>query len=171
MKFSEMRVLKHILVLFFLICLIPMMVYYFEFSGLDKISWILAGLLIIQFSFRKRLAFKPFYTSKLNIFTSKYSKEKTFDLQKDLLFDKVLEIVNEKRNYHLLDSDKETFRILIGTSLTAKSISENLYLDLVEIRGKTKIHFTSVAFQLYSWGKNEDNFTEFINNVEESFVI
>jgi hypothetical protein len=51
-------------------------------------------------------------------------------------------------------------------------LGENIYIDINESNlGKSTIKITSLALQVYSWSKNQQNFEKLILEIEESLII
>ena len=56
--------------------------------------------------------------------------------------------------------------------MSFKSWGENIYIDFQEDDGKTIMNFCSATIsQIYSWGKNEQNYDQLVQNIEESLII
>tara|TARA_B110000285_G_scaffold230011_1_gene295817 strand:- start:2540 stop:2731 length:192 start_codon:yes stop_codon:yes gene_type:complete len=59
--------------------------------------------------------------------------------------------------------------IFATTPISLKSWGENIYIDIDDSSlGKSTIKITSVALQIYLWGKNQQNFEKLILEIEES---
>jgi hypothetical protein len=87
------------------------------------------------------------------------------------MFEKVMEVVNDSK-FKLVDTDNEKLEILAISSISFLSWGENLYISF-ETRGdETVMKFcSSTLFQIYSWGKNEKNISDLLNEIESSFTI
>jgi hypothetical protein len=97
--------------------------------------------------------------------------EKSFDISKELMFEKMVEVIKNSE-FKIVDMDEENFEILAITSLTWSSWGENLYISFESDGENSKMKFcSSTLFQMYSWGKNEKNYTELMNRIENSFTI
>jgi hypothetical protein len=136
---------------------------------------ILAALIATVFIFslivRKKLAFKPFFVSPFNLLTTKYRKKQEFDLPKELLFEKLQEVLTSA-GFKVITSNKETGDIFATSSMSFSSWGENLYISLHDRNGQTAMYFCSTTFnQIYSWGKNERNFKRLFHAFEESLII
>jgi hypothetical protein len=71
-----------------------------------------------------------------------------------------------------VDTDKNNFEILAISTITFKSWGENLYISFETIGDQTVLKFcSSTLFQLYSWGKNEENYNALLNEIESSLTI
>ena len=56
--------------------------------------------------------------------------------------------------------------------MSFKSWGENIYIDIEEREpGKTKINIISTALQVYTWGKNEQNFDKMVLEIEDSLIV
>ena len=170
---SFMKILKHLLVVIAIILVTALVLYYVEADNLFMV--ILSFLIISFFTFnsiiRKSLSFKSYFTSRYNIFTTKVRCKKSFDIPKYLMFDKIIEVINDS-NFKLVDIDKEKTEILAISVMTFKSWGENLYIDFKETDNGTVMVFCSTTlFQMYSWGKNEKNYNDLLNEIKESLII
>ncbi len=164
-----MKTLKNLLVIGILFALVILS------SGNMIVLFILAAFNLILLSFnllaRKSIALKPYFLSPYNVFSAKYSKEFKVDIPAHLAFDKILEVIAES-GFKLITQDKEQLQILAVSSMGFKSWGENIYFSLKEVNGSTVVQFNSAAlFQIYTWGKNEDNYSLFFKKLEESFII
>jgi hypothetical protein len=120
---------------------------------------------------RKSLSFRGYFTSRYNLLTSKVRSEKTFDVPKDLMFEKVKEVI-ESSNFKLVAFNKETFEILAISKFSFQSWGENLYIRFQSEGENTIMEFCSTTlFQIYSWGKNEKNYADLMSEIEGSFTI
>lgn len=132
---------------------------------------LIGGFFIFNLVIRKSLSFKNYFTHQYNFLTSKVRSEKTFDISKELMFDKIIEVINDSK-FKLVEADKERFEILAIAPISFKSWGENLYISF-ETRGdETKMKFCSTTLlQIYSWGKNEKNCNDLLNEIESSLTI
>ena len=169
--------LKDIAIWFFilaLIVIIPVLSGYYaehENSGLVITIVVILGFFIFNFVIRRSMLFKNYFTSRFNLLTSKVRFEKEFDIPKKLMFEKLVEVINDSK-FKLVKSDKEKFEILAITTITWKSWGENLYISFDTIGDETIMKFCSVTlFQIYSWGKNEKNYDDLIQEIENSLTI
>jgi hypothetical protein len=165
--------IKHILVAIVLISMAVLSTYLLDpdYSIGLLISFLILAFLIFNLIIRKSLRFKNYFTSKLNILTSKVWHEKVFDIPQELLFEKILEVIAQS-NFQLADSDKEGFVILATSRITFKSWGENLYISFENVPEGSKMKICSATFfQVYSWGKNEKNCELLLSEIENSFVI
>jgi hypothetical protein len=172
-----MKYTKHILVAF------SILLFSFLFSylvrsynnGINSFGLILAICLFSFFIFnlivRKIAWFKPYFTSKYNFFSTKYRTKIEFDIPKDLMFKKVIEVIeNSKFKIQLVNEDM--FEVFAISPMSFKSWGENIYIDFQEDDGKTIMNFCSATIsQIYSWGKNEQNYDQLVQNIEESLII
>ena len=172
-----MKYTKHILVA------IAILLFSFLFSfyartynnGSNSIALILAICLFTFFIFnlviRKIAWFKPYFTSKYNFLATKFRTKIEFDIPKELMFKKVIEVIeNSKFKIQLVNEDK--FEIFAISPVSFKSWGENIYIDFQEDDGKTVMNFCSATIsQIYSWGKNEQNYDQLVQSIEESLII
>lgn len=157
-----------------IIVLIPVFSSYLlepENPGFIIVPFLILGFFVFHLVIRKSLFFKNYFTSRFNLLTFKVQAEKVFDIPKDLMFEKVIEVINNSR-FKLVEADKSKFEILAITKITFKSWGENLYISFDTIDDKTIMKFCSVSFfQIYSWGKNEKNTVDLLSEIETSFTI
>ena len=126
---------------------------------------------IVSFANRNNLNWKGFYTSPFNILTAKKSETYNFDINQELLFEKAEEVMKGSGlKVKKIDSTKNI--ILCTAPITFKSWGENVYITVIG-KGEysSELIYESVAFQVYTWGKNEDNAADFKQQLEESFII
>ena len=142
---------------------------------------LIMGLVFIPLAFmlfnlgvRKSLAYRNYFTSVSNIFTTKFRHKMIFDIPADLMFEKLVEVLQEG-NHHkltLVDMNEEKRELLAITQISMKSWGENVYIDLEEIDGETVLNFCSTTmFQVYDWGKNEKNYDALFEEIENSLTI
>lgn len=134
-------------------------------------SFAIIGFFIFNFVVRKSISFKGYFTHPFNFLTSKVYSEKTFDIPKELMFEKIVEVLNDSK-FKLIESDKQLFEILAITSISFKSWGENLYISLDTSGNETRMKFCSVTlFQIYAWGKNEKNCDDLLEQIESSLTV
>jgi len=168
-----MKNVKHIFVVLFILSISILTTKFLDLTNLFwiTISAIFVGFFIFNLIIRKSGSFKRYFTSKYNFLTTKFRSKKTFEVSKELLFIKIIEVINNS-SYKLVKIDKEKFEILAISPITSKSWGENIYIDFNDIEGRTIMNFCSSSlFQIYSWGKNEENYNDLLNKIENSFVI
>ena len=164
-----MRKLKNIIVLTIITCaaiLIP---------ENNIVMYSLACVIPIIFSFnilvRKSLYFKPYFLSKINIFSAKFNSKFQVDIPVDLAFDKIKEVIEESR-LKLIIADKDKLEMLAISNISFSSWGETIYVSFEGTGNRTLVKFDSAAlFQMYTWGKNEDNSKVFSEKLENSFII
>ncbi len=133
--------------------------------------FLIIGFFIFNLLIRKSLSFKKYFTNQYNLLTSKVRSEKAFDISKELMFEKIIEVINDSK-FKLVEADKDRFEILAITGISFKSWGENLYISFETRGNETIMKFCSATlFQIYSWGKNEKNFTDLLNEIESSLTI
>lgn len=129
------------------------------------------GLLIINFLLRKRLTYSKWFLSPVNITLERTTHTTHSEISKDLLYDKLLEVIKDSQ-FNLLDKDNNESRILLGTSANFWTWGENIYIQLEPSSKGSVIHFTSVTlFGNTSWKRNDKNFDAFIHSFESSLTI
>ena len=168
----SMRKIKHIIVFIFIATLPVILTSYLRFD--ITLLYFLAFipiLMLFNLAFRRKLSFKNYYTSRFNLFTVKYHQETAVEISPDLLYDKMKEVINDSK-FKLVDSNSKEYEILAITSTTLWSWGENLYIDIKPIEeGSLMKICSSTWFQLYVWGKNEENCTIILNELEESLIV
>lgn len=128
-------------------------------------------LLIFNLIIRNSLSFKNYFTNQYNLFTTKVWHQKSYDIPKDLMFEKIIEVINSS-NLKLVETNKEKLEILAISTITFKSWGENLYISFETNGNETIIKFCSVTlFQIYSWGKNEKNYDNLLNDIKNSLIV
>ena len=145
---------------------------------INGVSNFLVLLVVIAYSFalfnwfaRRSLKFKSYFLSQYNIFTEYHRRIKYVDIPRALMFDKIIELVDE-RKFKLVDSDRSTYELLIRTPFSIWSWGENIYIKLEEKGNKTMVEYcSSTFFGMYSWGKNEQNIEDLLEQFEESLII
>lgn len=126
---------------------------------------------VFNYAVRKSLSYKGYFTSKYNVLTNKVWSEKAYDLPKELMFEKMIEVI-EDSSFKLVDSNSDRFEILAISKITFTSWGENIYISF-ETRGEeTIMKFCSSTFLgAYDWGKNEKNYNKLMNDIDLSFTI
>ncbi len=168
-----MKTFKHILVAVLIMLISVLMTHYLKPNNPIMIVFLflILGFFIFNLIIRKSLSFKNYFTSPYNLITTKVHYQKSYDIPKDLMFEKIIEVINNS-NFKLVETNKEKLEILAISSLTFKSWGENLYISFETNGNKTIMKFCSTTlFQMYSWGKNEKNYDDLINNIESSLII
>lgn len=138
------------------------------------IVWAIFSLITFSFHLvvRKYNSFKSYFLSPYNLFSAKVHKEFIIDIPKDLVFHKLKEVI-EASKFKLTYEDPEKLQLLAISKMSWKSWGENIYFSLQESgNNETLVIFDSAAlFQVHTWGKNEDNYTKFINSLEQALTI
>jgi len=140
-------------------------------QALTVFAVIMGSVFLFSALVRGNFNFKAYFTSKYNIFTSKIRHQKEFDLPKDILFDKMAEVLTEA-GFAVRHADKTSGNLFATAKTTIWSWGENIYVEIKEHNGLTKIDFCSVCFfGMISWGKNERNYERMMDTFENSLVI
>lgn len=129
-------------------------------------------LLIVNLFLRKKLRYKNWFLSSLNIFLDRKTEVVKLEFTSDLLFEKLLEVIEES-SFNLLDISHEKLQIACGTNPNFKTWGENIYIQLYRIEeDTTKVEFISTTiFGGSSLNRNEKNFEKFMQSFEESLTI
>lgn len=168
-----MKTLKHISVLVLIILIPNLGIYYFNPNNpiLIIVSFSIIGFFVFNLIIRKSLSFKTYFTSKYNLFTTKVWAEKSYDIPKELMFEKIVEVINDS-NFKLVETDKNKYEILAISTFTIKSWGENLYISFETKENETIMKFCSATlFQMYDWGKNEKNYDYLLSEIESSLIV
>ena len=87
------------------------------------------------------------------------------------MFENIKEVHNNSE-FKLIKTNKNKFEVLAISTLTFKSWDENLYINLEAKGHETVMTFcSSTLFQMYSWGKNEKNYNDLLNAIEQSLTV
>jgi hypothetical protein len=128
-------------------------------------------LFVFNFAVRKKLSYKSYFISKYNFLTSKYNATITSELSKELMYDKMIEVIKDSP-FKLVQAEDKTLEILGTKGITWSSWGENIYIDFTEEDGKTSMNFISTTvLGIVSWGKNEKNYNRLLSTYEESLTI
>ena len=129
------------------------------------------GFFIFNFIIRKSLSFKNYFTHKYNLLTSNVHSEKAFEISKELMYEKIIEVINDSK-FKLVEVDKERLEVLAIAPISFKSWGENLYISFESSANESKMKLCSTTlFQINSWGKNEKNLEDLLNEIESSLTI
>jgi hypothetical protein len=138
---------------------------------LHFIPFVILGFFGFNILVRKIFAFRNYFTSIWNIFTSKTNYEKEFEFSADLLMPKLIEVINESE-FSIVEVDSNGKSIFVTSSMSWFSWGENIYIDVIEVNSKGVMKLCSVGFfQMYSFGKNNENYENLISNFNASLVI
>lgn len=168
-----MKTLKHILVALLILPISGLSIYYFKPNNtiLISLSFLVVSFFIFNLIIRKSLSFKSYFTSPYNLFTSKVWAEKSFDIEKELMFEKIIEVINHS-NFKLVATDENKFEVLAISKITLNSWGENLYISLETKGNETIMKFCSTTlFQINSWRKNEKNYNSLLNGIQSSLTV
>ncbi|MNY14540.1 hypothetical protein D3C86_1477200 [compost metagenome] len=128
-------------------------------------------MLVFNFIVRKRLSFSRWFLSPVNFFLEKRTHSFTSDLDTELVYAKLLEVI-ESSELDLLDKDENKLQILLGTPANFLTWGENNYIQIVPSSGGSTIEFTSVTlFGTTSWKRNDNHFDSFIRLFESSLIV
>jgi len=167
-----MKYLKHTLALVFLIISTVFITRYNLNDNILKVFCLVTiSLFIFNLIFRKSLALKKYFTSRYNVFTSKFRSEKVYDISAELMFEKIIEVINNS-NFKLAGTESNNFSILATSSISFSSWGESLYINFDNSKDGCVMRFCSVTlFGVYSWGKNENNYHEILKQIDDSLTI
>src|SRR5690554_4227285 len=166
-----MKNLKEYVIPIVLILSIPLIINYMETSVLKYVSAIIILFFLFNIVVRKSLLFKKYLTSPYNITTTKDEYVKEVDIPKDLLFEKIIEVINDSK-LNIAKSDKDTYEILATSGLNLHSWGENIYFTFESKDDKTIVKCSSVTlFQMTSWGRNKKNINRFFTQLDNSLTI
>jgi hypothetical protein len=135
------------------------------------LAFLVGGFLLFSIIVRRNIHFKPYFTSKYNFLTSKVRHQKQIDLPKDILFEKLREVLTEA-GFTIRYADKAAGSLLATSKISFYSWGENIYLDLEEKNGITKVEFCSAClFGVTSWGRNEKNYEHLFDTFDNLLTI
>lgn len=171
MKKSTLGGSKVVVGIIMIFAILYLLTRYVSEDALRIISIIIILLFFLSMAIRNKVWFKPYFTSRYNILTSKARYQYSFDFTKDILFDKFIEVL-QQAGFSIIQTDKAKGSIFATSGLNWYSWGENIYLDFFEDNSKTQVNICSASiFQIYSWGKNERNFEKIIQEFETSLTI
>lgn len=168
-----MKTIKHISIAILIIILSFVISKYVDSTNpiLPFTTLLITGFFIFNLIIRRSLFFKPYFTSKFNLLTQKYHNQKVYPISKEVLFDKIIEVL-EDSHFKLKEVDRGNFELLAISPITWKSWGENLYVSFESHGDETTMKFCSATFfQIYDWGKNEENYGSLLNQIEHSLII
>jgi len=168
-----MKSIKHTSIALLIILISGLVSYYLKPNNPIILTFLIliVGFFIFNLIIRKSLSYKNYFTSQYNLFTTKVRSEKLYDIPKELMFEKIIEVINNSA-FKLVDSDKDKFEILAISKITLRSWGENLYISFDTKGNETIMKFcSSTLFQIHSWGKNEKNYNDLLNEIESSLII
>jgi hypothetical protein len=120
---------------------------------------------------RKNLLFKNYFLSPYNLFTTKSNQELIFPLSRDLMFEKMIEVIKDSK-FKLVASDAKKHQIFAVSKISWWSWGENLYIHFKDRGDETVVTLCSVTlFQITSWGKNQKNHQALLDAFEDSLTI
>lgn len=166
-----MKYLKNILVFIIFLAAIQLSTSYLSNNTMMWVMTLLIVFFIFNILVRNSLYFKKYFSSPYNISTAKSLNIKEIDIPKELLFEKMIEVINDS-NLRLVEVDEKSFEILATTSMNLHSWGENIYLSFESKGEKTMMRICSTTlFQRISWGKNKKNFDNLIQQIDDSLTI
>ncbi len=135
------------------------------------ISLSIGGLFLFSLLVRRNINFRPYFTSSYNLFTAKIRRQDEFDIAKDILFDKLVEVLSDA-GFTVRYTDKGKGVLFATSRISMFSWGENIYVDMTEKDNKTVVDFCSASFfGAVSWGRNEKNYKDLLETFENSLTI
>lgn len=168
-----MKTIKHVLVVFLMMLISGLFGYYLSKFNPKVMTYLflIVGFFIFNLIIRNSLSFKSYFTSRYNLLTAKFRSEKSYDIPKKLMFEKIIEVINHS-DFKLIETDENKLEILAISKITFKSWGENLYFSFEAKGSETIMKFcSSTLLQIYSFGKNEKNYQDLLNKIESSLII
>lgn len=133
--------------------------------------YVIIGFYIFNFSVRKILFFKSYFSSKFNILCCGHEVNFDVDIPADLLFDKLIEVI-QGSDYRLRKVDKMNRLLLSTSSFSSLSWGENIYIQLNPKSEFTQVSIYSVCIVgVYDWGRNKTNCGNIMRELEESLIV
>lgn len=128
--------------------------------------------LIVSFGLRKKLKYKNWFLSPNNFFVERNQNVVQSDIDSELLFEKLLELIKES-DFKLFDIDRENHTLLCGTSVNFSTWGENVYLSIKQLdENSSEVSIESATiFGSTSWGRNEKNYKSFVDQLENSLTV
>jgi hypothetical protein len=128
-------------------------------------------LITVSFLIRKKVWAEPYFTSKYNYFNEKVRYSKEYNIPKELLLEKVIEITEDSK-FKIVNIDNKKFKIFSISLLSHNTFGENLYISFSEKEDHTSMNFCCTTIHGYSsWGRNKKHINKLINQIEESLII
>ena len=83
----------------------------------------------------------------------------------------MIEVFGNSR-FRLVDSDNEKLEILATAKTSMLSWGENLYVSFETREDETIMKLCSLTvFQIFDWGKNEENLDNLLAELDDSLII
>lgn len=125
-----MRVFKHLSAVILILLVSAAFATWFGKEGKFALflTSILVTFFIFNFAVRNMISFKPYFLSKWNIFSSKFRREIEVDVPKELLHDKLLEVIADS-SFTLKYENKDNFEIMATSKLSWLSWGEIIYVQ------------------------------------------
>ena len=162
---------KHILAIISIVVISCLNIKYQNSHTLIVVGGFLTVVLIFNYSIRKKIRYKSYFLNPWNFLVSAQFSNQNTEISSELMYEKMPELVRDL-NYQVQNSNLLKKSIFITTPISFKSWGENIYIDIDETNsGKSIINITSASLQVYSWGKNKQNFDKLILEIEESLII
>ncbi len=115
--------------------------------------------------------FKNYFLSPLNFIIKKRSIEIKYDLSKDIIFEKYLEII-KGTDFEVIYKNEEKGELFLCTATNLLVWKQNIYLKLIENNGETMVNIDCATInQVVSWGANKQRTDDLIQRMEEAFII
>lgn len=168
-----MKTLKDIIVILIIVVFPALLTFYMkpDDSIMKIIIFLIVFVFVFNLIFRKSLSFKKYFTSKYNILTTKVRFEKSYDIPIDLMYDNIIEVINNS-SFKLVETDKKNYQLLAISKVTFWSWGENLYINFEKKGTETVMLFcSSTLFGIYSWGKIEKNYDVLLSEIESSLIV
>ena len=107
----------------------------------------------------------------MNFIIKKRSIEIKYDLSKDIIFEKYLEII-QGTDFEVIYKNEEKGELFLCTVTNLLVWKQNIYLKLIENDGETKVNIDCATInQVVSWGANKQRTDDLIQRMEEAFII
>ena len=141
-------------------------------------SILLKYVLVIYFSYYtfnvlvyRFYRFKNYFLSPLNFMSKKRRVQIKYELSKDIIFDKYLEII-QGTEFEVLYKNEEKGELFLCTLTNLFVWKQNLYLKLIEKNGETIVTIDCATVnQMVSWGANKQRTDALIQRMEDAFII
>ncbi len=130
----------------------------------------LGMLYFINGLLRKTNWYHEIFRNKFNPFSTSYDLKKKYDLERVLMFEKIIEVLHEM-NLRIKKQDLENYKIIAHTKMRSDSWGENIYIELNEVNNCSEISFSSVASQMPPFSKNRENADKVFEAIDKSLII
>jgi hypothetical protein len=113
---------------------------------------------------------KSWLLSRINIFSSKFQTVLILKLQKEIAFEKFLEVLLAT-NFQIVKVDNENLEIYARSEFNWLSGGENLYLTFSGKGRESQLSFSSASPRIYDFYNNQENYLKVMNAFDDALTI